>query len=72
MTVEQTPIVGKKEMVAIQRIINRGNRAEVIPVKDGVRIIEVIRKETWRKQDGGLYSGQWNMGRPNNLGDVRE
>lgn len=72
MTVEQTPIVGKKEMVAIQRIINRGNRAEVIPVKDGVRIIEVIRKETWKKQDSNSYGSQWNMGSRKNPGDARE
>lgn len=34
-----------KQLEAIAEIIKRGNRAELIPVKNGVKIIEITRKE---------------------------
>jgi hypothetical protein len=34
-----------KQLAAIAEIIERGNRAELIPVKNGVKIIEITRKE---------------------------
>ena len=34
-----------KQLEAITEIIRRGNRAELIPVKNGVKIIEITRKE---------------------------
>lgn len=34
-----------KQLEVITDIIKRGNRAELIPVKSGVKIIEITRKE---------------------------
>lgn len=34
-----------KQLEAIAEIIERGNRAELIPIKNGVKIIEITRKE---------------------------
>lgn len=35
----------EKQLEVITDIIKRGNRAELIPVKNGVKIIEITRKE---------------------------
>jgi len=33
----------KDEIIAIENILATGNRVELIPTKDGVRIIKIIR-----------------------------
>lgn len=38
-------ILTESQLEAIAEIIKRGNRAELIPVKNGVKIIEITRKE---------------------------
>lgn len=35
----------EKEIEAIERVVNRGQRAEVVPVKDGLKILHVVRQE---------------------------
>lgn len=35
----------EKEIEAIERVVNRGQRAEVVPVKDGLKILRVVRQE---------------------------
>lgn len=34
-----------KQIKAINRILTAGNRVELIPVKDGIKIIEIKRQE---------------------------
>lgn len=38
-------VLSEKQVKAIEDIVRRGERAEVIPVKDGVKILRVVRKE---------------------------
>lgn len=35
----------KEQITIIERIVNNGQRAEVVPVKDGLKILRVVRKE---------------------------
>lgn len=35
----------KEQIEAIERVVNRGHRAEVVPVKDGLKILRVVRQE---------------------------
>lgn len=35
----------EKQLEVIIEIIKRGNRAELIPIRNGVKIIEITRKE---------------------------
>ena len=35
----------QEQIAAIERITNRGQRAEVVPVKDGLKILRVLRQE---------------------------
>lgn len=35
----------QEQIEAIERITNRGHRAEVVPVKDGLKILRVVRQE---------------------------
>lgn len=35
----------QEQIEAIERIANRGQRAEVVPVKDGLKILRVVRQE---------------------------
>lgn len=35
----------QEQIEAIERITNRGQRAEVVPVKDGLKILRVVRQE---------------------------
>lgn len=37
--------VGPKELAAIEKALRQGSRVELIPVKDGVKIIRVRRDE---------------------------
>lgn len=34
-----------EQIAAIERVVNRGDRAEVVPVKDGVKILRAKREE---------------------------
>lgn len=38
-------VLSEAQVKAIEKIVRNGERAEVIPVKDGVKILRVIRKE---------------------------
>ena len=35
----------KEQITIIERVVNRGQRAEVVPVKDGLKILRVVRQE---------------------------
>lgn len=35
----------QEQIEAIERITNRGQRAEVVPVKDGLKVLRVVRQE---------------------------
>ena len=35
----------EKEIEAIERVVNSGQRAEVVPVKDGLKVLRVVRQE---------------------------
>lgn len=35
----------KEQITIIERIVNNGQRAEVVPVKDGLKVLRVVRKE---------------------------
>lgn len=35
----------KEQIAIIERIVNNGQRAEVVPVKDGLKILRVVRQE---------------------------
>ena len=37
--------IPQEQIEAIERITNRGQRAEVVPVKDGLKILRVVRQE---------------------------
>lgn len=34
-----------QQIEAIERIADRGQRAEVVPVKDGLKVLRVVRQE---------------------------
>lgn len=35
----------QEQIEAIERITNRGQRAEVVPVKDSLKVLRVVRQE---------------------------
>ncbi len=35
----------EKQIESIERVVNRGQRAEIVPVKDGLKILRVVRQE---------------------------
>lgn len=39
----------EKTIRAIEAILQKGNRVELIPVKDGVKVIQIQRKEVQAK-----------------------
>lgn len=34
-----------EQIAAIERVLNRENRVELIPIRDGIKVLEVRRKE---------------------------
>lgn len=39
----------EKEIKAIKKVLSKGDRVELIPVKDGVKIIHIKREEVKQK-----------------------
>jgi hypothetical protein len=37
-------MITEEQILAINRALARGDRVEIIPVKDGVRIVRIMRK----------------------------
>lgn len=38
-------VIDEKTILAIEKVISKGDRVELIPVKDGVKVIHIRRKE---------------------------
>ena len=39
------PLIGENSVQEIEAILRKGDRVEIIPVKDGVKVVQVQRKE---------------------------
>lgn len=48
----QAPALTAEQVEQINRILRSGNRVELIPVRNGVRIMEVRRKDVTSKTEG--------------------
>ena len=42
---ESKLVLTENQVKAIEEILRKGERAEIIPVKDGIKILRVVRKE---------------------------
>lgn len=42
-------LLTEKDIKAIESVLAKGDRVELIPVKDGVRVIQIKRKEIKKK-----------------------
>lgn len=44
-------VLNRSEVQAIEGILAKGDRVELIPTKDGVRVIRIRREEVGRKSE---------------------
>lgn len=44
-------VIGEDTVKAIESVISKGDRAEVVPVKDGVKVLRVRRETVTPKKD---------------------
>lgn len=51
MSVNQKNYLSKRDITAIETVLSKGDRVEIIPVKDGVRVMRVKREEVKKQSE---------------------